>query len=107
MDKKETPPNKPEVSPELPSKHMEDARQDALVITVPEDEIDNKIAEETGKDQPLPEDVEEVNSLKDSEVKQIANDAAAAVAAEPNPPVDRVVASKEGRLARLKHFLGL
>ena len=105
MDKKTPQPNKPEVSPELPSKHMEDARQDALVSTISEDEIDNKIAEETGKDQPLPEDVEEVNSLKDSEVEQIANDAAAAV--EPTPLTNRAVAPKEGRLSRLKRFIGL
>lgn len=107
MDKKETQPNKPEVSPELPSKHMEDARQDALVNTIPEDEIDNKIAEETGKDQPLPEDVEEVNNLKDSEVEQIANNAAAAVAAEPNPPVTNApLTPKAGKLTRLEHWMG-
>lgn len=98
MDKKDPQLDKADTSPELPSKHMEDARQDALVNTVPEDEIDNKIAEETGKGQPLPEDIEEVNHLKDSEVAHIANDAARAVATEPNPPIHGFAESKNGKL---------
>jgi hypothetical protein len=98
---------KPETSPELPSKNMEDAKQDALVNTISEDEIDNKIAEETGKDQPLPEDVEEANHLKDSEVEQIADEAAAAVAAEPDPPVTAApLTQKTGKFGRLKHWCG-
>lgn len=96
----------PQTSPELPSKGMDDAKQDNLVH-VTEDEAENKVAEETGKDQPLPEDVEEINNLKDSEVAEIANEAAAAVAAEPNPPVDRAVVSPKGsKFARCKAWCG-
>lgn len=100
-------PNKSEASPELPSKHMEDARQDALVSTTPEDEIDNKVAEETGKDQPLPEDIEEVNSRKDGEVEQIANDAAADVVPEPALSTEHGSTPKQSPFTRFKQFLGL